>query len=185
MGPLATNGPIALRKFPRYGPRDGTRSYTPTLQECLAAALRGRLYMVDTGNCGEDCLTVAQTSEDALSEIASAVYPDGPERENFESWDTLLKAKGWSAEKIELDSDHPESLDNFLARCTERAPPGWDVEKALLHIVTVFRAPPPLSACRGNLWLCADGPPTRRDENGVQWFDDPTAWKFYLHLADE
>lgn len=75
--------------------------YAPSLDECLAAARDGNLYDVDTQNAGDDCLTIADDGDAALSEVAAhhdldawSEYPDGGA--------AYARSLRWSAERITL-----------------------------------------------------------------------------------
>lgn len=76
--------------------------HAPAAAEALAAARAGRLFCVDTGNSGEDGYTIADDAATALSDWLAVVYPDGPEAEGFESWDELVAARRWAAERVGL-----------------------------------------------------------------------------------
>lgn len=78
--------------------------FAPDLETCLEAAREGTLFDVDTQNAGDDCLTIAESEDDALSEIAAhhdldawAEYPDGGA--------AYARSLRWSAERITLTED--------------------------------------------------------------------------------
>jgi hypothetical protein len=76
--------------------------HAPTAPEALDAARAGRLFAVDTGSSGEDGYAIADDAAAALSDWLGAVYPDGHEAEGFESWEELVAARRWTAERVEL-----------------------------------------------------------------------------------
>lgn len=75
--------------------------FAPPLEECLAAAASGRLYDVDTQNRGADGLTIADSEDAALSEIAEHEEPEEAATHEGGSagW---ARARHWTAERITL-----------------------------------------------------------------------------------
>lgn len=75
--------------------------FAPSLNECLDAARAGMLYDVDTQNAGYDCLSIADSEDDALSGVVShydldawTAYPYGGA--------AYARSLRWSAERITL-----------------------------------------------------------------------------------
>ncbi len=73
----------------------------PPLQETVEASAAGRLWRVDTGNCGEDSLCVADDAAGALADVyeGSGRADDGPPESWLGSEDEWF-ALGW-AERAE------------------------------------------------------------------------------------
>lgn len=80
--------------------RKGQR-YAPPWDMTLEAAREGRLWLVDTQNAGEDCLSIGAMEDDVLSFVAAhhdvtawANYPTGGI--------DYARSLRWSAERIVL-----------------------------------------------------------------------------------
>lgn len=71
--------------------------YAPTLREALAAAREGRLWDVDTQNRGADCLTIADSADEALAEIALHEECDEAHADGAAGW---ARDQRWSARRI-------------------------------------------------------------------------------------
>lgn len=74
--------------------------YAPPLDECLAAARRGRLYDVDTQSAGHDCLTIADSDDAALDEVARHAEGDEIERRHGGDAVAWARSRRWSAARI-------------------------------------------------------------------------------------
>jgi hypothetical protein len=75
--------------------------FAPDIATCLEAARAGQLYDVDTQSRGADCLTVATSEDDALSEIAMHEEPElaTAHPEGAAAW---ARERGWSADRVSL-----------------------------------------------------------------------------------
>jgi hypothetical protein len=60
---------VSLDRLAQYT----ARGAAPPLRECLAALAAGRLWDVDSGGCGHDCIAVSDDAEDVIHETAALV----------------------------------------------------------------------------------------------------------------
>lgn len=83
-----------------------------------------------------------------------------------------------------------EKAANFLARCVERAPSGWSMEDAIDDAVVLpddGSNPMGQIICArgGGVYLAVQGYPSRRDDDGIEFWDDPSSWGLFLSREEQ